>query len=227
MPLYPLFLKLDGRRCVVVGGGTVAARKVRALLECGARVTVVSPEIRAELEKCAEANEIKIVHRAFEPGDLEGAAIAIAATNDRKVNEAVANAGRERGVLVNVVDVPGLCDFYVPSRVDRGDLQIAICTGGAFPAFAKRLRLALEKQFGPEFAAYLELLARYRQEAKARIADPHQRAKAEEAFLDSPAFALVAEGKYEEAEKALSACLARLSNKDKQDIGDEEESCPS
>lgn len=214
MPLYPLFLKLDGRRCVVVGGGTIAARKVRALLECGARVAVVSLELHTKLEEYAEANEIEIVRRAFEPGDLEGAAVAIAATNNRKVNEAVAKASRERGVLVNVVDVPDLCDFYVPSRVDRGDLQIAIGTGGAFPALAKRLRLALEKQFGPEFAAYVELLGRYRQEAKTRIVDPRQRTKAEEAFLDSPAFALVAEGKHEEAEKALEACLTRLWNKE-------------
>jgi len=209
MPLYPLFLKLDGRKCIVVGGGTIAYRKIRALIECGASVMVVSPELRREIEEYAKEHDIEIVRRTVKPSDIKGVAVAIAATNNRKVNEAIAQAARENGVLVNVVDMPDLCDFYVPSRIDRGDLQIAISTGGAFPAFAQHLRLTLEEQFGPEFTTYVKLLGRYRQKAKARIADPRQRTKTEKDFLDSPAFALVIEGKLEEAEKALDACLAR------------------
>lgn len=210
MPLYPLFLKLEGRRCVVIGGGKVATRKVQSLIECGARVLVVSPELCPELEKRASAGEIDVVRRGFEPDDIRGAVVAIAATSLRSVNETVVEAGRAIGVLVNVVDVPGLCDFYVPSSFERGDLQIAVSTGGAFPALAKKLRIALEAQFGPEYQAYLELLTRFREQVKARIADSHRRAEAENAFLELPVFDLLAEGKREEAESALGQCLSRF-----------------
>ena len=209
-PLYPMSLKLEGRRCVVIGGGQVAARKVGALLECGAVVTVVSPALCPALETRASAGSIAIARRPFEPGDLDGAVVAIAATDDSGVNKAVLAAGRESGVLVNVVDVPDLCDFYVPAQIRRGDLAVTISTGGACPALSKRLRERVESLFGPEYAPYLELLARFRRELKTRIPEQKQRAKAEEAFLDTPALSLLAEGKQEEAERVLSECLARF-----------------
>ena len=207
-----MFLKLDGRRCVVVGGGNIATRKVLSLLKCGASVLLVSPEFCPELEKRAAAGEIAVERRPFERGDLEGATVAIAATSRRDVNEAVAAAGRDFGVPVNVVDVPDLCDFYVPAMVERGDLQIAISTGGAFPALAKRLRILLEEQFGPEYGEYVGLLMRYRQEIKARVSDSHKRAKAEEAFLELPLLELLESGRRDEAENALRECVSRIAD---------------
>lgn len=210
MSLYPMFIKLEGRRCVVIGGGNVATRKVLSLLKCGGKVLVVSPELCPELEKRVEAGDIAVERRPFERDDLKGAAVAIAATSRRDVNEAVSAAGRDFGVPVNVVDVPDLCDFYVPAMVERGDLQLAISTGGSFPALAKRLRILLEGQFGPEYGEYVGLLMRYRQEIKARVNDSHKRAKAEEAFLELPLLELLAGGRRDEAENALRECMARL-----------------
>jgi precorrin-2 dehydrogenase/sirohydrochlorin ferrochelatase len=204
-----LSLKLDDRRCVVVGGGGVAARKVASLLECGARVVVISPELCAALEERVAAGEIEVARRPFEPEDVKGAVLAIASTDDTGVNEAVVAAAHRYGALVNVVDVPELCDFYVPASLRRGDLEITVSTSAACPALSKRLRIGLETQFGPEYAPFLRLLARLRRELKMRLPNQKDRAKAEEALLDTPALALLAEGKTEEAEKVLYECLAR------------------
>lgn len=171
MRLYPIALKLEGRTAVVVGGGSVAARKVGSLLECGARVTVVSPELCPELEERAAAGSIVVHRRGFEAADLDEAMVAIAATNITAVNEAVLAAGRARRALVNVVDVPDLCDFYVPASVKRGDLEIAINTGGSCPALSKKIRQQLDPLFGPEYGPYLELLSVMRRELRLRI-DP-------------------------------------------------------
>lgn len=207
MPLYPLALKLSGRRCLVVGGGAVAGRKVASLLECGADVVVVAPDATDQIRAWAASRRIKLMDRPFEPSDVAGALIVIAATDDSRVNSAVADAARASGALVNVVDVPDLCDFYVPASVTRGDLQITISTGGSSPALAKRIRIDLERQFGPEYESYLELLARLRSELKARVTDRARRNEAEEQFLASPALQLIAEGRLKDAEQILSDCL--------------------
>ncbi|MCX5769759.1 MAG: bifunctional precorrin-2 dehydrogenase/sirohydrochlorin ferrochelatase [Candidatus Hydrogenedentes bacterium] len=207
MPLYPLALKLSGRRCVVVGGGAVAERKVASLLECGADVVVVAPDATDQIRAWSGSGRIKFLERPFEPSDVAGALIVIAATDDSRVNSAVADAARASGALVNVVDVPELCDFYVPASVTRGDLQITISTGGSSPALAKRIRIDLERQFGPEYESYLELLARLRSELKARVTDRTRRNEAEEQFLASPALQLIAEGRLKDAEQILADCL--------------------
>lgn len=207
MPLYPLSLKIDGRRCLVVGGGGVAERKVASLVEFGADVVVVAPEATEQIRAWAASGRISLLARAFEQSDAAGALIAIAATDDPQVNSAVAYAARASGALVNVVDVPDLCDFYVPASVTRGDLQITIGTGGSSPALAKRLRIDLERQFGPEYEAYLQLLARLRGELKAHVPDRHRRNEAEERFLASPALRLIVEGRLKDAEQILSDCL--------------------
>ena len=211
MRLYPLFLKVDGCRCVVVGGGAVAERKVVSLTQCGAHVVVVSPELTPELEAQAREGRIELVQRTFEPADLEGALLTIAATDDRAVNEAVAKAADSYGVLINVVDVPELCNFYVPASFTRGDLQIAISTTGASPVLAKRLREELESQFGPEYSPFLKLCKRLRRELQARVQDRSRRNQAENAFLSSAALSLLAQGKVDEAEAALEACLSQFS----------------
>ena len=211
MKLYPVNLKIAGRKCVVVGGGNVAERKIGVLLSCGAEVTVISPEFGRCIEELVERGAIRAVSRCFRSGDLEGAFLVIAATSDRETNEAVYREGHEAGALVNVVDVPDLCDFYVPARVTRGDLSIAIGTGGSFPALCKRLRKELEVQFGPEYADYLELLEACRKDIREALPDAARRREAEGALLEVPVLRLLAEGKAEEAAKALHECVERLS----------------
>ncbi len=207
MPFYPVTLRLAGRLCVVVGGGPIAARKAAGLLRCGARLRVVSPEITPELEALAKAGEAEVVRRPFEASDLEGALIAIAATNDAVVNAAAAEAARARDILVNVVDDPEHCDFYAPAVCARGDLQLAVSTSGAFPALAKKLRIELEGQFGAEYAEYVALLAEFRQKLRGNVADAKRRKAIEEAFLASPALDLLRQGRPAEARAALEACL--------------------
>jgi precorrin-2 dehydrogenase / sirohydrochlorin ferrochelatase len=147
-------LDLSGRRCVVVGGGAVATRKARKLLQAGAEVAVVSPEVLPELEGMG----VETSRRPYEYGDLEGADLAFAATDSREVNAAVAREARERGVRVNVADRPSEGDFAVPSTLRRGGLQVAVSTGGASPPLARRIRDELEASFGPEWAGVVEEL---------------------------------------------------------------------
>ena len=156
--LYPIFLDLSGRRCVVVGGGEVANRKARKLLQARARVVVISPEIGADLESVA----IEVHRRAYREGDLEGAYLVFAATNVREVNAAVAREAKERGVPVNVADKPSEGDFALPSTLRRGRLQVSVSTGGASPTLARRIRGELEEVFGPEWAGIVEELDRNR-----------------------------------------------------------------
>lgn len=145
---YPIFLDLDGRRCVVVGGGRVAGRKVRGLLGAGAEVVVVSPELEPGLEDV----DVEVRRRGYRYGDLEGAYLAFAATDSREVNAAVAGEAWERGIPVNVADRPAEGDFALPSVLRRGGLQVAVSTGGASPVLARRVRLELEEMFGSEWA---------------------------------------------------------------------------
>lgn len=160
---YPIVLtNLAGQRCVVVGGGAVAARKAQALVDAGARPVVIGPELGAEVESMVAAGQVQAERREYRPGDLAGAALAIAATGDRQVNVAIAEEARQRGVLVNVVDDPALCTFIVPAVVRRGDLLVAISTGGQSPAFARRLREMLEEAIDPAYGELLALLGRLR-----------------------------------------------------------------
>ncbi len=150
--LYPLFMDVSGRRCVVVGGGGVASRKARGLLESGARVVVISPEITPEIE----AMDVTVERRLYEPGDLAGSTLAFAATDSREVNAAVAREAKERGIPVNVADRPAEGDFALPSVLRRGGLQVAVSTGGASPTLARRIRDAMEPSFAAEWAGVVE-----------------------------------------------------------------------
>ncbi len=167
-PYYPIFLNIEGRRCVVVGGGQVALRKVKVLLEHGAEVQVASPSLCPELSQLAENGTIKALRRDYEPGDLQGAFIAVAATDDMGTNEKVAKEARRERVLVNVVDDPQRSDFIVPSYLRRGDVAVAISTGGRSPALARKIRTELEESFGAEYAALALLLDQVRSELKQR-----------------------------------------------------------
>jgi siroheme synthase-like protein len=152
--LYPIFLDLSGRRCVVVGGGEVAGRKARKLLQARAEVVVISPEVTPELESVAT----EVSRRPYEEGDLEGACLVFAATDAREVNAAVAEEGKERGIPVNVADRPSEGDFALPSTLRRGRLQVAVSTGGASPTLAQRIKGELEDVFRPEWAGIVEEL---------------------------------------------------------------------
>lgn len=193
--LYPVFLKLSGRPCVVIGGGRVALQKVEALAAAGARLSVISPEMDPALWAMADEHGILLLERAYQPGDLDGAFLAVVATNDRELNERIRQEALHKKVLCNVVDDPERCDFYVPSIVTTGDLKIAISTNGQSPTVAKKLRGELGALYGPVVAEITELLARARHTMRAEIPDYHERGRLLSDILgDCPLYDLEREG---------------------------------
>jgi len=158
MNLFPIFLKLGGRPCLVVGGGAIAEGKIAGLLEAGAAITVVAPEVRDAVREWSRSARITWIARRFCPSDLERAFLVVAATSRLEVNDLVFREARRRGILCNVVDDPEHCDFYYPAVLRRGRLQIAISTGGLSPALAQRLRRELEHQFSTDYGDWLEEL---------------------------------------------------------------------
>lgn len=160
--LFPVFLKLEGRNCLVVGGGTIGESKVKSLLVAGARVSLVAPKITGALEEQARQGAIVWHPREFETSDLPGVFVVIAATSNEEVNELIFREADRRGILCNAVDQPPRCHFYFPAIVRRGALQIAISTAGLSPSLARRLRQELEEQFGTEYEGWLAWLGRLR-----------------------------------------------------------------
>ncbi|MFQ5862080.1 MAG: bifunctional precorrin-2 dehydrogenase/sirohydrochlorin ferrochelatase [Candidatus Brocadiales bacterium] len=179
---YPIYLDIKDKKCVVVGGGDVAHRKAISLKEAGAQVVVIGPEFSQEFLK---EKGLTILRQKYEERCLEGATLVIAATNDKEINQRVWKEAQRHGLLVNVVDQPELCNFIVPSVVNRGELQISISTGGASPAFARRVRQELENHFGPEYGDFIGLLSKLRPEVRSRIANKAKRQKVMER-LSSP-----------------------------------------
>lgn len=173
--LFPMFVKLAGRKCLVVGGGRVAEPKIESLLGCGAEVRVVSPSVTPAIAGWWRENRLTWRSRGFQPSDLEGKFLVIAATSSAEVNQAVFRHAEACGVLCNAVDEPERCHFYYPAIVRRGDLQIAISTAGASPALASRLRGELETMIGPEYAGVVERLGSARKRLFARPMDPERR----------------------------------------------------
>lgn len=165
---YPVFLDLKGRRCLVVGGGSVAERKTRMLLEHNALVTVISPALNQGLQQLAEQGAIQVVPRNFQSNDLRGAFLAIAATDDPITNAAVSDKGRKQRILINVVDDPKVSDFIVPSIVRRGDITIAISTAGKSPALARKIRTELDAILPAQYARLLSLVSDVREELAQR-----------------------------------------------------------
>jgi siroheme synthase-like protein len=165
-PYYPVFLNLHGKKCVVVGGGRVALRKAKTLLDCGADITVISPRPHAEMPKLFKSKAIQLVRRNYRPGDLRGATLSIAATHVKKINRKVAEESKKNGILVNVVDDAELSDVIIPSSFRRGDLSVAVSTSGMSPALAKKIRTKLEKNIGLEYSYLLSLVAETRSEIK-------------------------------------------------------------
>jgi precorrin-2 dehydrogenase/sirohydrochlorin ferrochelatase len=203
---YPMMVDLAGRRCLVVGGGRVAERKIARLLACGAEVVVVSPATTPKIAELAAGDAIRLRRRTVRTADLSGAFLVFAATDDPEVNRTVADEVRRAGGLVNVADPPDAGTFLVPSVVRRGDLTIAISTGGGSPALAKRLRQRLEATVGPEYEAFLAALAELRALARQAIHDPAERQALYRRAVDSELFDHAARGD----RVAVAACIAAL-----------------
>lgn len=163
MNLFPMFVKLHGKLVVVVGGGEIAAGKINGLLKAGAKVRLIAPQVHLSLASLIRTRKIDWIPREFTAGDLDGAALAIAATSAPGVNAGIFREAESCGIFCNAVDDIENCHFYYGSVVQRGDLQIAISTNGKSPALAQRLRQELEQQFGPEYEVWLEWLGAARE----------------------------------------------------------------
>jgi len=210
---YPAFVDIEDQPCLVVGGGGIAEEKTGALLDCGADVTVISPDATAALRDRADRGEINWIARQYEPGDVRGHRLVISATDSTVVNERVYRDAEAEGVMVNVVDVPALCRFIVPSVVRRGDLCIAISTGGKSPALAKKIRSQLEGAFGTEYAVLLDLLGQYRPRMKATHPDEIEtRARLWTSLVDSDILDLIREGRADEARDRVESCILHSSD---------------
>jgi precorrin-2 dehydrogenase/sirohydrochlorin ferrochelatase len=205
MKYYPMFVRLTGRRCLVVGGGALAAGKARSLIDAGAQVTVISPCLCDELQKLAETGRITHEKRSYESADAGGYFLAFSAAGDDAIDERVAADAEAAGVLVNVVDRTSLCDFIAPAVVRRDDLVIAISTSGASPALAKRLRRQLEDELGPEYALALQLLGRLRARLKDTATPSSERARIFAKLVDSPLLDLLRQRRFDEVDALLAA----------------------
>ncbi len=172
MRYYPVSLDIQNRKCLVVGGGSVSTRKVMTLLECGAIVTVVSPDVAGELLELAEKKMIELKKRPYEPSDIDGIFLVIGATDNEKLNRQINKDAERQNKLCNIADRPEACNFILPSIVNRGNLVIAISTSGKSPAFAKKMRQDLEKEFGEEYDEFLQLMGAIRKKALSEKHEP-------------------------------------------------------
>jgi len=163
---YPIFLNIQGKRCVVIGGGKVALRKVKMLLDCGANVSVISPKPHPDIAKLSKERAIHLIQREYETQDLKGAVITIVCTDVKEVNRKVADEAKKAGIPVNVADDPEPSDFIIPAFFRRGNLTLAVSTSGVSPALARKIRMKLEKSFGEEYTSLLSLIGEVRSTLK-------------------------------------------------------------
>lgn len=210
---YPAFVDIEDQPCLVVGGGAIAAEKAGSLLDCGAVVTVISPDLTEALRGRADRGELRWIARRYEPGDVRGFMLVICAAGSAEANEQVYGDAEKEGIMANVVDVPELCRYIVPSIVRQGDLCIAISTGGKSPALAKKIRGQLEGAFGTEYAVLLDLLGAYRPRMKARHPeDIDTRARLWKSLVDSDLLDLIRAGRAEEARDRVESCISHSSD---------------
>lgn len=193
-PSYPATLLLSGRPCLVIGGGRVAERKIRSLLHAAADVRVVTREATPAVADLAATGAIALRLGEYSDADLDGVFLVIVATNDADLNRRVSAECQRRGLLVNVVDQPHLCNFYVPALIERGPISLAISTGGASPALAKHLRVLLEAVVGEEYGELSELMASLRGELFDRYDTQSDRAAAWQRLLQSDVLELLRRG---------------------------------
>ncbi len=203
MGYYPLFLDIKETPCVVVGGGKVAGRKAEGLVEAGARVTVISPQISEKVRDLIDNKGVRLLKRPYQAGDIEGAGLVIAASSERAVNELVLAEARAAHVPVNVVDDPGASSFIVPSTIRRGRMCIAISTAGRCPALSRRTRLEIDKALGPEYGPLLEIIGAIRERLLKNGVKGDKKDRIINGLLDSRLLGLIRAGKVEEVDKVL------------------------
>ena len=202
---YPVFLDLQGKRCVVVGGGQVAERKVHGLLRCHAEVAVVSPDATPSIRDLAENGQLVWHRRTYQESDLQGAFLAIAATDQEAVNGAIASEATREKVILNVVDKPALCTFIAPAVVEKGEVTVAVSTGGSSPALARKIREWLEGSEDLDYALLAGVLSSARKEIKRRGVEVHP-----DRWQDCISRDLVALVKQDRSQEALDLLLDRL-----------------
>jgi precorrin-2 dehydrogenase/sirohydrochlorin ferrochelatase len=207
MKYYPVFLDVNNRRCLVVGGGSVATRKVKSLVECGARVTVVAPSATPELEKMAGDGVIRLEKRAYAAADMDGVFLTFGATSDMAVNDRVRRDAETHNILCNIADYPAGCNFILPSVVQRGDLQIAVSTSGRSPAFARALRKELEERYGREYDDFLRLMGLVRERLLAAAHEPEAHKPLFERLVGSGLPDLIREKRRDEIDRVLAETL--------------------
>jgi siroheme synthase-like protein len=208
---YPLFFDLRGRKCLVVGAGEIATRKAESLLSSGADVKVVSPEACEDMKKLLADSRLEWLQRPFEASDLDGCLLVIASTNDPDVNRHVFDEAEKRGMPANIVDVPELCNFIVPSVMRRGDFQVAVSTGGASPVLARESRKWLEKAFGPQWGPLVKTLAEIRSTLKERLPKEEYRRCFWDMMIDLDFFNSLSEEHAErEIRERAEKCLSQL-----------------
>ena len=208
-PYYPIFLDIEDRAVLIIGGGNVCARKAETMMKYGARVTVVSPEFTDEIEGWASEGRLAVKRKRYDESDLDGANIVIASTDDQAVNERIAADCRARRIPVNVVDVTPLCEFIVPAIIEKGSVQIAISTGGKSPALARTLKEDLQRLVGPEYAEVNDVLGTLRDGAKRVLPTDVDRKRFFDGIIAEGVLDLLREGKRREAYETIArACDA-------------------
>jgi precorrin-2 dehydrogenase/sirohydrochlorin ferrochelatase len=204
---YPINLNLEGKKCVVIGGGKVAQRKVKRLLDCGANVKLISPKLTPTLRVLTKNNKIEFKNRWFSLRDISNVFLVICASNNRRVNSLVSSYCRKKGILVNVVDSPKECNFILPSVVRRGNLTISISTDGISPALTKEIRQNLEKRFGIEYAKFLRIMQKMRPEAIRKIKGLKSRKAFFSRAIRSDIFNLLKKNKEKQVRQKLERIL--------------------
>jgi precorrin-2 dehydrogenase/sirohydrochlorin ferrochelatase len=208
--LYPICLSLAGKKCLIIGGGPVAERKAASLLEYGAQIKVISPRVEKKIAEWANDDLLIWTAREFAVNDLEGSFMVFIATDDNSLNQEIAWLCRQRGILVNAVDDPPNCDFFVPSVLRRDSLAVAISTEGKSPLFAARLRRELETIITSEHGQFVNLLGQIREEVKNSSLDINQRKQILEQIVNSDILALLQAGRDEEVEERINQCMSSL-----------------
>jgi len=206
---YPILVELQRKKALVVGGGKVAQRKIETLLECGAFVQVVARELTAELEELRSWRKIEFLGGEFSEAYLEGAFLVFAATDDVLLNRRVSQAAQQRGLLVNAVDQPADCNFIVPSVLTRGDLLIAVSTSGKSPAFARKVRVELERHFGEEYGLFLSLMGNLRKEILCLGLSQEENKRAFEELVYSDLLPAIREKNWDLASQIIEKVLGR------------------
>jgi len=206
---YPIYVEMQNKPVLVVGGGTVAFRKVKTLLDHGAIVRIVSPKLLPELEELVDFERCTWKEKEYTSDDLEDAILVFSCTEDEKVNGTVAKHTRDALRLINVVDDPEKCTFIVPSILERGDLSIAVSTGGSSPIVAHQIRAELEERYGDEYKEYLSLLKSFRKEVKSRLSTA-QKEKFWDRVTDGEVLQLIQKGQLDHAKGVVENCFRSL-----------------